>query len=116
MMKREKTQDSVFLDAVSDKVLTKRKQWKVILHLNWRKEEFKIDTGAEVTAVLNWSTQVTASIKVAEWPSRALIEVLGEFKGQLKHKHKGVVRPIFVVKDRRQASRTSSNHLIEASL
>ena len=99
MMKREKTQDSVFLDAVSDKVLIKRKQWKVILHLNWRKEEFKIDTGAEVTAVSNWSTQVTASIKVTEWPSRALIEVLGEFKGQLKHKHKGVVRPIFVVKD-----------------
>ena len=42
--------DSAFLDAVSDKVSTKGKQWKVTLHLNGRKEEFKIDTGADVMA------------------------------------------------------------------
>ena len=81
---------------------TKWKQWKIILHLNGRKEEFKIDTGAAAV-----SEQVHQKIeahklqlppKLLNGPTEYPLEVLGEFKRYLKHKHKVLVHQIFVVK------------------
>ena len=48
MMKRKR---KILLFWMLSQTKTKGKQSKTILHLNGRKEEFKIDTGAEVTAV-----------------------------------------------------------------
>lgn len=96
--------DSAFLDAITEERPTKASQWKSTINLNGKMEEFKIDTGAEVTAI---SEEVYVRIgkpklhvpsKLLNGPAEHSLEVLGEFTGQLKHKQKALKNPIFVVK------------------
>ena len=66
--------------------------------------QFKLDTGAEVTAV---SDKVLSSLcnaklqkpsKVLLGPARQKLEVTGQFDGHFIHKGKACQHPVFVVK------------------
>ena len=65
------------------------------------KKSFMIDTGTEVTAISEkvhqqiGAPKLQPTSKSLNSPAEHSLEVLGKFEGHLKHKHKGVVHPIF---------------------
>ena len=61
-------QDSVFLDAITGQSNTETTQWTVTIALNRVKENFKIDTGAEVTAITETAYQnIGAPVFKPQW-------------------------------------------------
>ena len=80
-------QDSVFLDAITGQSNTETTQWTVTIALNRVKENFKIDTGAEVTAVTETAYQnigapalQTSSTRL-NGPASHSLQVKGQFVG-----------------------------------
>ena len=65
---------------------------------------FKLDTGAEVTAISEKTYQelgepeLHTPEKALFGPSRQPLKVEGQFRGTLTHNHRSSIQPVFVVK------------------
>ena len=92
--------DTAFLDMVTAKQTS---AWFATLTLNERETHFKLDTGAEVTAISEETylnirkPQLTAPEKTLYGPSRQPLKTLGQFWGNLSHKGKAVQQRVYVV-------------------
>ena len=92
--------DAAFLGAVSSEQDT---AWTCTLLIDEKEISFKLDTGAEVTAISE-ETYRTLGGKPLEKPSKALygptcqsLKVLGQFTGTLEHQKHSSPQTIFVV-------------------
>ena len=93
--------DASFLDVLT---ANQKVSWTAKPFLNNQIIDFKLDTGAEVTAV---SHEVFARLKnvtlqkatrVLLGPARQKLDVLGQFEGHFKHKGEACQQTVFVVK------------------
>ena len=94
----------VFLGVVSKG--SSGKAWLTQVKLMGQKTEFKLDTGAEVTAVsdktfnsISKKTKLIPSGKILKSPSWSTLSVSGEFRGVIQHGDKQSKQKIYVVKD-----------------
>ena len=93
--------DSAFLGAVTP--LGQKRSWSIELNLNGKKMTFKLDTGAEVTAIsedslgkLDISLQKPA--KLLYGPTSQALNVIGQFFATLKSNERECKQLIFVVR------------------
>ena len=100
----EMSLDTTFLDTVTKKEGKSSKSWYTDLLLEGQEISFKLDTGAEVTAI---SEQAYRSLKgtALEKPSKALygpahhaLDVQGQFTASLVHREHSTSQTIFVVR------------------
>ena len=93
--------DEAFLDTVSDG--QKASTWMTHIEVNGTSIPFKMDTGAEVTAISEETYSIlekphlTAASKVLYGPSRTQLKVIGMFNATLAHRGKMATQSIFVV-------------------
>ena len=93
--------DYAFLDTVSS---TKNSVWLKTVQVNGRDITFKLDTGAEVSAILTEAYEIllkpplTPPGKRLFGPSRQPLDTAGEFQAEISCKGKSEVQPIYVVK------------------
>ena len=92
--------ETTFLGAVSTE---QKRSWTVEVLLNDKKTSFKLDTGAEVTAISKAvfetfeRTTLRKPAKVLHGPTTQALKVLGQFTGKLKHQQRTTTQPIYVV-------------------
>ena len=93
--------DYAFLDTVSS---TKNSVWLKTVQVNGRDITFKLDTGAEVSAISTEAYEIllkpplTPPGKQLFRPSRQPLDTTGEFQAEISCKGKSEVQPIYVVK------------------
>lgn len=93
--------DTAFLDTMS---CAKGASWLIKLHLGDRETLFKMDTGAEVTAISEVThkhlgkPELDTPSKVLHGPSRQPLSVMGVFKGNLTYGNRSSEQPVFVVR------------------
>ena len=93
--------DYAFLDTVSS---TKNSVWLKTVQVNGRDITFKLDTGAEVSAISTEAYEIllkpplTPPGKRLFGPSRQPLDTAGEFQAEISCKGKSEVQPIYVVK------------------
>ena len=98
--------DVAFLDNVSPG--KQETIWLVTIQLNGKQIPFKLDTGAEVTAISDATHQrlgkptLHPTDKLLYGPSRQPLQVLGKFNGILIHKGIQAQQPVYVVKKLRR--------------
>jgi len=95
----EHTIDSAFLDAVGDTMDT---FWTATVSLNGKDVTFKLDTGAEVTAITEETYQIlnaelTPTCKRLYGPGQAPLPVKGCFQGQFTYRGKQTVQSVYVI-------------------
>ena len=84
--------DTAFMDTMSS--ASDEKAWLTTIRIGEKTVKFKLDTGAEVTAVTKQTyqylgkPQLCVSDKVLYGPSRHTLGVLGKFRCELTHGHK----------------------------
>ena len=94
--------DSAFLDTLSD---DDKGVWNTDLVMNGKKVTFKIDTGAEVTAISKetWKTlgepDLQSPNKLLQGPARKPLKTTGHFFCNLSYKGKESQQQIYVVDD-----------------
>ena len=94
--------DTAFLDTVTDHSAA---SWKIQIDLNGTSVCFKLDTGAEVTAISLNTFQILHNIKLTKplktlcGPSRAKLNVIGQFQGTFTYATRSTSQPVYVVKD-----------------
>ena len=95
--------DSVFLGDVSS---CQERSWKAKLQLNGTECAFKLDTGAEVTAIsdqtyeaMNKKVPLTTPRKKLFGPAHVALEVMGQFDGMLVFQGKTSKQAVYVVKN-----------------
>ena len=99
-MEEEETLDTAFLDTVSG---DRSKAWIAKISVCDREVQFKLDTGAEVTAISErmWQMlgkpQLQTPKKQLFGPASEPLQVLGHFSGLLSHKDKEARQNVFVV-------------------
>ena len=99
-MEEEETPDTAFLDTVSG---NRSKAWIAKISVCGREVQFKLDTGAEVTAISErmWQMlgkpQLQTPKKQLFGPASQPLQVLGHFSGLLSHKDKEARQNVFVV-------------------
>ena len=92
--------DTAFLDTLTTGLET---SWTIKLQLQRQMLTFKMDTGAEVTAISEESYknlgkhQLTPPEKILYGPSRQPLQVIGQFIGEISYKGKSINHPVFVV-------------------
>ena len=93
--------DAAFLGTVVSK---QESSWTIELLLGNEQIPFKLDTGAEVTAISEEAYRTLPKVSMQS-PSKALfgptyhsLKVLGQFTGTLKHQQLSSAQPIFVVR------------------
>ena len=98
----ESETDTVFLGELGSQ---RNPSWLTTLELNGQSLQFKLDTGAEVTAISEnayrtklQSPQTSSSTKVLYGPSRELLHYIGQYPGKFSHKGKAATQPVFVVR------------------
>lgn len=90
----------MFLDTITD---SEQKGWTTVLIISGKQVSFKLDTGAEVTAISKntWKElgepAVTLSDKHLFGPSQQQLVVKGYFTCQLSHNDRETQQQIFVV-------------------
>ena len=96
------TEDLAFLGALAAEG---NSTWRSTVNLNGTDIQFKLDTGAEVTAVsaqtckaLGLMGKLQAAGKVLYGPSRQSLRVIGQFPGELRYKEHTYSETIFVVR------------------
>ena len=95
-------EETAFLDAVSD---NQQATWTIQIELDGQQTVFKIDTGAQVTAIseTTWkhlgAKQLNAPTKVLYDVARKPLDVIGQFTGKLSHNNKLTTQTVFVVTD-----------------
>lgn len=94
--------DAAYLDTTT---LDQKSIWTTKILLSGLNAVFKIDTGAEVTAIseqtfqkLPHKPQLNTPSKTLRGPSSRVLEVAGQFKSNLKHKNNESVQEVYVVK------------------
>ena len=96
----ESVLDTAFLDTVTDEHSS---AWFATVKLNERETKFKLDTGAEVTAISEETylsiqrPQLSASEKVLYGPSRQPLKTRGQFWETIAHQGKVVQQRVFVI-------------------
>ena len=94
--------DVAFLDSMTPAGKPER-AWFTQIQLCDRKTLFKMDTGAEVTAVSKTTHQhlgkpkLSSPDKILYGPSRRPLKVMGQFVGRLAHKGRESLQQVFVV-------------------
>ena len=94
--------DSAYLDTLSGEP---ESVWSTKLKLEDSNVHFKLDTGAEVTAIKEETfrslsnVQLKESTKVLYGPAHQPLKVLGQFSGTLSNGHVSSMQTVFVVKD-----------------
>ena len=94
--------DSAFLDTISN---DNKRVWNSDLLVNGKKITFKIDTGAEVTAISKetWLTldepELQSSDKLLYGPAKKPLKSTGHFHSDISHKGRISQQQIFVVDD-----------------
>ena len=93
--------DTAFLDTVSN---SGEKSWLISIKVNNIDVKFKLDTGAEVTAISEETFQLLNNCTLSYpeknlyGPSRQPLEVLGKFEGKLAYyDNKSTIQPVYVV-------------------
>ena len=77
--------------------------WLTTLNLNGYSTQFKLDTGAEVTAITEQTYESIESLPLSKpsktlyGPSRQPLKSLGQFSGKFCHKDRTTMQPVFVV-------------------
>ena len=105
--------DTAFLDTVAAKQTS---AWFATIKLNERQTNFKLDTGAEVTAISKetyrslQNPQLTPPEKVLYGPSRQPLKALGQFWGHFPHKTNNVKQRVFVVEGLKTTPRIACYH------
>ena len=95
------TEDLAFLGTVST---PDSSTWRSTLHVNGKRVQFKLDTGAEVSAVSEethlrvYGKQLQSPTKVLYGSAYQPLEVLGQFEGQLRGKDRSHVETLFIVR------------------
>jgi len=93
--------DTAFLDTVST---NHSKAWVTLLSIKGKQKPFKLDTGAEVTAISKstWESLrkplLHSPNKQLFCPARQPLQVLGHLQAQLCHKAVEATQQVFVVK------------------
>ncbi len=93
--------DAAFLGTV---VSEQKSSWTIELLLGSKRTPFKLDTGAEVTAISEETYKtlpkvaLQAPLKALYGPTCHSLQVLGQFTGTLKHQQLSSSQPIFVVR------------------
>ena len=96
----ESNLDSAFLDTL---IQNSPETWRVKLKLANQTLEFKIDTGAEVTAILDVAFRAFKGLKLDRpkkmlyCPARTLLKVIGQFEGELFYRGKTTKQNVYVV-------------------
>ena len=95
----ESNLDSAFLNTLEDKTDA---SWTVQIKLNGQNTVFKLDTGAEVSAVTqetyrNLGIQLSKPQKMLHGPSQTPLQVTGQFQGKLEYKGKETLQSVYVV-------------------
>ena len=104
--------DVAFLDNVSPG--KQETIWLATIQLNGKQIPFKLDTGAEVTAISDATHQrlgkptLDPTDKLLYGPSRQPLQVLGKFKGTLIHKGIQAQQPVYVAE--KKPARPASYH------
>ena len=93
--------DAAFLGMVHTRAST---VWTSSVKLGGKQIQFKLDTGAEVTAISDSTYQTLPGVKLKPatkplyGPASQALRVLGQFKGKLAHKENSYQEQIYVVK------------------
>ena len=96
----ESNLDSAFLDTLTQ---NSPETWSVKLKLANQALEFKIDTGAEVTAISDVAFRAFKALKLDRpkkmlyGPARTLLKVIGQFEGELFYRGKTTKQNVYVV-------------------
>ena len=93
--------DSAFLDAIED---TRATTWTATVTLNNVDVLFKLDTGAEVSAITVETYQklrvkLEKPQKTLYGPSQATLTVKGQFEGKLDHQGKQTIQSVYVIEN-----------------
>ena len=92
--------DSAFLDTVTDQSTI---SWQAQIELNGKATQFKLDTGAEVTAISPdtykslHNVELSKPEKILSGPSRKALKVIGQFQGNFVYKTRKASQSVFVV-------------------
>ena len=92
--------DTAFLDTLTDKFAM---SWQEQVVLNGKLTPFKLDTGAEVTAITPdtyhslQNVELSKPEKILSSPSRKPLKVIGQFQGHFVHRTKQTSQSVFVV-------------------
>ena len=84
--------------------VTQKSSWSITLQLGRKDVSFKLDTGAEVTAISDSLYKLLGRIKlqkpskILHGPARQTLDVLGQFTETLTYKNKSVSQAVFVVR------------------
>ena len=93
--------DTAFLDTMSS---DQANTWMTTINLDGVPVTFKMDTGAEVTAISDKAykelseSQLSKPNKILYGPSRRPLPVVGQFRGTFTHKGKSVTGQVYVIK------------------
>ena len=93
--------DTAFLGELG---MTQTAAWLVTLNLNGHSTQFKLDTGAEVTAISEKThialqkPQMSISKKTLYGPSRQPLQCIGTFPGKFSYEGKTATQNVFVIK------------------
>eukprot|EP00731_Ephydatia_muelleri_P030587 Em0022g101a len=97
--------ESAFLGGVEAEGI---RPWMVQVQVCCVPQKFKIDTGAEVTAIseasfkscrAGWKLKLSRPKKTLYGPASSVLEVVGEFKGRLSYGNKTTLQSVYVVKN-----------------
>ena len=93
--------DSSFLDAMTS---ASESSWNIKLLLEKTSVNFKLDTGAEVTAITEKTSKLLNGIRLSKpsktlhGPARQSLHVLGQFMGVLSYKERSSSQTIYVIR------------------
>ena len=93
--------DTAFVGTVSSK---QQLSWTTTLLVKGKEVTFKIDTGAEVTAISEDTFRQLGGVrlqrpsKVLYGPARHTLDVLGQYMTTLRHEQSSSLQPVFVVR------------------
>ena len=92
--------DSAYLDVLITK---QNSSWMSALQLNNKEVKFKLDTGAEVTAIsqethrLLGNPKLLRPTKILRGPSHQPLKVVGQFQGELNSEGRATTQTIYVI-------------------
>ena len=101
----ENVTDTTFLDTLS---APQNSTWVVNIELNGHHTNFKLDTGAEVTAISEETYQtlqkpkLKVSTKLLYGPSQFPLKTVGQFSGRLRYKSTSAIAQIYAVEGLRK--------------
>ena len=97
----QEEEEAAFLGTVTSQ---ESSTWKTMLKLNGKEVSFKLDTGAEVTAISEetyrqvYGKTLQRASKVLYGPACQSLKVIGQFRGQLSGKQQSHEETIFVIR------------------